>query len=560
MEVSHNTNNHQCRDSSFLGCVNNLFQSWAPSPRETSRLSHISESPSNNTFLTESSQEFLESREAFESDDASTSSHDPASAPSSPRTSIPASPLTVMQPRSPAQQFFNASASPQREWHPSLTTRSSSVTSSASATCVVCMDQQKDIVLAPCQHSHCCLACFRRAQTHNCPMCRAPVRSVVLLANDMELPISLVMPKVINSRRNYLRASIALGEREYSETVVYERPRSLISRRSAPVMNSFLREEVSSTNSRTTSASSIGIARQAEYSVRPVPPSQEAALRRLRQTGTVQTTREHSSFRSQSVHRRNHAPTRESVTSRNCTVPNRTSRRELNRRYSENIVIIGHDRKLMILLVQKLIDAFSSPSTNGRQPPTLDKSTILVDGKAIRLVIIEANPAETRTHLALRVQRQAPKMVLMCADFHNVSSFESIVRLDMEVLDYLNVPCSWVLIKSLRVKRPRLSHSVENDDVRSAKHFISSRRRCFLITVDTVQESTTMRKLGYYLYGAAYKRSPSGDSGSLGEENHSSSFRRTWSFLCFGIDRTPRDDSSRSRIRLSSIGLGRWLR
>lgn len=160
------------------------------------------------------------------------------------------------------------------------------------------------------------------------------------------------------------------------------------------------------------------------------------------------------------------------------------------------------------MLLQRLRATFPVPpeatdAKSATKDPKL-RSLLYVFGMPMRLVLLECPMFSMDTELIARVQRQDPKLVLLCADIFNVSSFESIVRLDLELLDFLRVPCIWVLIKAGRSKDSSRSSSVEDADIRAAKHFVSSSRACYIATVDAIFASHNVRKLGMELHKAVW--------------------------------------------------------
>lgn len=165
----------------------------------------------------------------------------------------------------------------------------------------------------------------------------------------------------------------------------------------------------------------------------------------------------------------------------------------------ECIILIGNSRDIIVALARKLMNAFPAPKNDavaGRL-----KSTIFIHGDPIRLVLIDSTPFSMRAELAARIYRQAPNLVLLCADRANVTSFEAVIRLDMEILDYLHFPCLWVLVKtgviSSRKKRRNVMNFVDDSDLRIAKHFIGSERQSLTVSVDTSSNAySNVKKLG----------------------------------------------------------------
>lgn len=427
-------------------------------------------------------------------------------------------------------------------------------TESASATtCVVCMDSDKDIALAPCKHSHCCLACFRRSEMRSCPICRTPVASIVIMSTGMELPVSLVAPKPLRDRPVQMRSSGNLHD-----PVLYEPSRNLYSRQSMPSLMSALDDDTSSMRSRTTSMSSVNVARQAESSVRSLPQEQHVAFRLLRETGFVQMHNVAPARSETLLQRRNtigfttSSPLAIGSEAHDQVVPVATTPDAPNGPL-QNMVLIGHNKKVLMSLAQRLLATF--PPVDDQDVSARSKSTMYINGEAIRLVLIECPIFSMGPELVLRVQRQSPKLVLLCADYFNVSSFESIVRLDMEMLDYLDITCVWVIVKSTR--RPKKSNIVEEADVRIAKHFLSKPRRCFVAPVDGALQSAAMRKLGLYIYRSVTRNASSRRLPPTLQDKHPRIPARSWSFFCIRPDKRSR---RRQRdARRSTTNLARWL-
>lgn len=93
------------------------------------------------------------------------------------------------------------------------------------------------------------------------------------------------------------------------------------------------------------------------------------------------------------------------------------------------------------------------------------KSILLYHNLPIRLVAIP--PSEIRNY--------TPSLVILCADYFDVPSFEQMVRLDMD-LD-LDTPVVWTLLRHGN----KLGNCVADADVQSANHFITPPRPSFLL-------------------------------------------------------------------------------
>lgn len=219
-----------------------------------------------------------------------------------------------------------------------------------------------------------------------------------------------------------------------------------------------------------------------------------------------------------------------------------------------SVVLIGHSRALVLQMARRLVAVFPPPM-HGSDDTW--KSTIFVRGISLRLVLIEATLTAGASELADRVRRHTPKLVLMCADFYDVSSFESIVRHDLQVLHHLDVACAWILVKAAGMER-RALHFVEDGDVRAAKHFLSSPRKCYLLHVDGAHHAANVHKLGLYIF-----RMVRGDVNRLPVEPvHPSavSNRRCVSLLCLGLDIQKRKRTHRnSMYRQYANDLTTWI-
>lgn len=486
------------------------------------------------------------------------SSHPTSSSISTPIHTIP---QQLPAPPAAAQQLF---VTPQPSFQ--VSSRTSSLLSSVSAasltrtTCVICMDNPKDIALAPCKHSHCCFSCFQRSKLRTCPMCRTKVTSILILATQLTLPVSLVAPAPTYRDRTIPARAATMGV--FGEPVTYERPTRLHTPRAWPPPRSRLDNDTASIHSRPASVSSSGIATQAESSVRSLPRSQDEAFRRLRETGSVHMQQDNDSPTLSLSGRRHTIPADTPSATRIGTT---SAFRNLDRGSANdqipNVVLVGHTRKAMLPLAKRLMTAFPPPRSDAANSPP-SKSTIFVNGRAMRLVLIACAPISAATELAARVQRHSPKLILLCADFYNISSFEAVVRLDMEVLDYLNISCVWILVKPMSLQRQQPSNFVEDADVRTAKHFLSSPRRCFMIEVDGSQENANMRKLGMFIYRCAHGSSTPVENRIPELQQESERLSRTSSFFCLRFQKSgrPKPKRRQSSRRWSTANLVRWLR
>ncbi|PXF46363.1 hypothetical protein BWQ96_03862 [Gracilariopsis chorda] len=288
--------------------------------------------------------------------------------------------------------------------------------------------------------------------------------------------------------------------------------------------------------------SSLNIATQAESSFRSLTQWEHHAFRQLRETGSLHTIPDHPDEHPSS-------PSVSSTSSFSSAIdlPN------YNPQQLQNIVLIGHTRTIMLHLAHRLTSTFAPPaSTDGDLHRT--KSILYINGQLIRLVLIECPPNTAAPDIAARVQRQSPKLVLLCADFYNMSSFELVVRLDMDILDYLNISCIWVLMKTT-TKRRCSYNCVDDTDVSAANHFLSSPRRCFVVTVDGIQRSVNLKKLGMCIH-----RSASGPPRASQAHTFTGQFRlsvaKSLSSFCLAVHRSNQKTSTTPNRQTR---LPRWL-
>ncbi|CAN8076044.1 unnamed protein product [Agarophyton chilense] len=300
-----------------------------------------------------------------------------------------------------------------------------------------------------------------------------------------------------------------------------------------------------SMRSRATSLSSLNtVATQAESSFRSLSQWEHTAFRQLRETGSLPP----------SPDRARHTSSSTSCTdSSNASFSSATDL-PIPRAYRvHNVVLIGHSRAIMINLAHRLVSTFPPPpSSSPHHRPT--KSTVFINGQLLRLVLIECPPQASAPDIAARVQRQAPKLVLLCADFYNMSSFESVVRLDMDILDYLDLACIWVLMKNSS-KRSYFSNSVDDTDVSAANHFLSSPRRCFVVAVDGIQRSVNLKKLGMFIHRFA-NDAPRRSQSSTFAGHQRFWVAKSWSLFCLSVHRS-NDKTQQPRNR--SNRFPRWM-
>lgn len=298
-----------------------------------------------------------------------------------------------------------------------------------------------------------------------------------------------------------------------------------------------------SMRSRATSMSSLNIATQAESSLRSLTQWEHHAFRQLRETGSLPAIPDHPSERPSS-------PSISSTSSFSSAtdLPN-TAPQQL-----QSIALMGHTRTIMLHLAHRLTSAFPPPPpTDGDLHRT--KSTLYINGQLIRLVLIECPPNAAAPDIAARVQRQSPKLVLLCADFYNMSSFELVVRLDMDILDYLNISCIWVLMKTA-TNRPHSSNCVDDTDVSAANHFLGTPRRCFVVAVDGIQRSVNLKKLGMCIHRLASDSDRASQAHTFAGQLRLSMTKSLSSF-CLAVHKSDQQKPSIPRNRQTRMP--RWL-
>lgn len=165
----------------------------------------------------------------------------------------------------------------------------------------------------------------------------------------------------------------------------------------------------------------------------------------------------------------------------------------------ETILLIGPFRNALLPLLRKLRATYPVPpevqQLLANSPPS--SRYIYMYGQTLRLVFIDTNQEsqrELRGNLVSRVLRHNPSLVLLCADFFDVASFEAVWGLDMCVLDSLDVDVMWVLVRSfsstLRAMNAwHRSHMmtpppvITQSHVRLAKRSIRSDRECVVVSL-----------------------------------------------------------------------------
>lgn len=349
--------------------------------------------------------------------------------------------------------------------------------------------------LRPCGHNDVCLSCLRRTALAKCPICRTPVAQVVRLATGELVRLPIGKPTNLRDR----------SPTRSTNSILAHSVHTLQSRGShIALLSPAFRPLPYRPHSLTQMSPNAHppVARQASPSVRSVPASDVAAFAHLRRTGSTLSA----------TNSRPASPCGSTRESDAHVDPPATSARTSSSSLSdsiESLILLGPNRKMLVKFAQRLVTAFPPPQRHVSDDAEINdyqsRNIIFLDGQLLKIFIMEAPPFSMRLQLANRIERLFPRLILLCADFHNVASFEVAVRLDMDVLDYMSTPIVWVLLRTQAMnvpfpfsafvrKRPS-AHYIEEVDVRVAKHFITSPRPVVAITIDGRRPSSTVRKL-----------------------------------------------------------------
>lgn len=339
-------------------------------------------------------------------------------------------------------------------------------------TCAICMDRHRDITLSPCGHTHCCSSCFERLRTPTCPICRRPSEKVTLLGDGAILSVLHPSGGNVNSgmspRPPRLNQATSRGLRRRRTSSVSQDVRS--SSRTIP--------------------SPAPIVQQAESSTRSLSSMRRSSMRYVRRE---RPTQEHigcvTDESSASIR-----PIQTVTTPALNTIAKENTDLKVKAR---NVVLLGQSTFLMRTLCDRLRNVFPAPPWLERSTYEKQQSLLYVGNEPMRLVLLESPPELSNPEaFAAFVHQYAPKMIILCASFFDVLSFEFLVRLDLDIHDLINVPCLWVLIKRDRLHDRGVANKVEHTDVSAAKHFVSSPRRCVTVPIDAVFP-LHIRRLGF---------------------------------------------------------------
>lgn len=363
-------------------------------------------------------------------------------------------------------------------------------------TCVVCMDCKTDAKLNPCGHTDVCLSCLGRTALAKCPICRATIEQVADLTTGKRVRISFEKPRGLRDRSPTRSTNSVL-----IRPIQFSRTHNFHISSLSPSIRSVPNYPYSAFNHMSPPNAHPPVAQQASPSVRSVPESDVAAFAHLRRTGSTLSGADSCA-----------ASVCDSVRGSDAAVNpppsrNRSSSASLADS-AESLILLGPNRKMLIPLARRLMTAFPPPNRRTfdehEEHDCPSRNTIFLDGQLLKIVLMEAPPNSMRLQLASRIELLFPRLILLCADFHNVATFEVAVRLDMDVLDYMGFPVVWVLLRaqatnvpfpfSALVRKRINSHSIEESDIRAANHFLSSPRPVVAITVDGRRSSSGVRK------------------------------------------------------------------
>lgn len=362
--------------------------------------------------------------------------------------------------------------------------------------CVVCMDHKMDAKLSPCGHDDVCLSCLGHTALAKCPICRASIERVTNLTTGKRVQISFEKPLSLRDRSPSRPTNSVL-----IRPMQFSRAHNFYISSLSPTIRPVPNHPYSAFSHMSSPNAHPPVVQQASPSVRSVPASDVAAFANLRRTGSTLSGADSCT-----------ASVRDSVRGSDAGVNpppsrNRSSSASLADS-AESLILLGPNRKMLIPLARRLMAAFPPPNRRTfdehEDQDSPSRNTIFLDGQLLKIVLLEAPPYSMRLQLASRIELLFPRLILLCADFHNVATFEVAVRLDMDVLDYMGFPVVWVLLRaqttnvpfpfSALVRKRTNSHSIEEADIRVARHFLSSPRPVVAITVDGRRSSSSVRK------------------------------------------------------------------
>lgn len=142
------------------------------------------------------------------------------------------------------------------------------------------------------------------------------------------------------------------------------------------------------------------------------------------------------------------------------------------------------------------------------------------------------------------IRRTRPKLVIMCCSKSSIGTFEKMVRSDLELLQANNNNNTgarspqriWVIIDNQKCQKNklsrRMSHCVENGDVKAAWHYLGTPR--LMVNVDLGGGKNALRKLVMMMGFYVGVRLPAHNSGRLTfQEGQAAQFKDLFrSLLC----------------------------
>lgn len=392
--------------------------------------------------------------------------------------------------------------------------------------CVVCMDRDRDIELEPCGHTACCAACFMRLKSGKCPVCRTQADAIHFLGNE---------DKIL--RHRFCQASyideLAAAEvisSDVRSSMLYHLPPRSGTYHGGPSMLSIARQAAPSFGFRGESTvrafRGIQSARDANVLQVSESASRRPSTPNLSTYVTARLSNDLDALPREEIVRSVNSPEesyfmndfsligerRSTILSRVESFPNVTLSTTLQPR---NVVLLGNSTSLMTALVRKLQSSFGPPAWENQRIYRRDKSLLYIANEPLRLVVLERRSDTIDVEqFVSEVRSYSPRLVLLCADLFAVTSFELLVRLDLEIIDYFDVPCIWVLIKHDRPRQSRTQNRVELSDVTAAQHYLPRPRQWFIATVDRLF-ARDVKKLGREVHSIAWMCDASGQSHRL---------------------------------------------
>lgn len=421
----------------------------------------------------------------------------------------------------PEEPFFSPAQS--------LDNTSSSSSNDLDGICVVCMDRPRDVILKPCNHTACCAACFMRLESRKCPVCRTQAETAHFIGKHKSFAKKrFCQSKQMTSEINDPPEDETLDINTSHEYHYFHLPPQ---------------------SSRYHGGSSVmSVAHQSSSSQRDVLAQQLRAFRSIQSAPNISnnvsldpipistTPREVSDFL--------HAPESVGISPRlsdatqfessnnfamnairqilpaiSSHIPRETFVSTTSPRPSEahpplsttiaprTVLLLGSSVALMEALIRKLQILFRPPLWESQTIYKRDPALLYIHNEPMRLHPLERkSDSVNETVFQSEIDRFRPSMILLCADFFNLPSFEAIVRLDLEFFDTLNIACFWVIIKQDRGRQARLKergNRVETSDVTNAQYYIGKPRRWFVANIDKIIASD-VRKLGWEIHGATW--------------------------------------------------------